>query len=127
LTVFPKRKNPIYGKFKGSLLDDPSDTFDVEVFVDPVKGEGIHTVNINKGCYPESIPGFSIGLSVRQTYKRFVFGDSEAFNIGPCLDPRGWYTVSEDGRSLRVDYTISVDDEQDQSRKHQVFIGRLVE
>lgn len=125
LTVFPKRKNPIYGTFRGVLLDDPLDTFEVEVFIDPVTREGFHTVNINKGCYPESIPGISVGLLSKQTYKRIVFGDIESFLIGPCLDPRGWYTVSPDGRSLRVEYSIV--DTLNNTRKQQEFIGQYVE
>ena len=125
LTVFPRRKNPIYGTFRGILLDAPLDTFEVEVFIDPKTREGFHTVNINRGCYPESIPGFSIGLLTRETYKRFAFGDTESFLVGPCLDPRGWYTVSPDGRSLRVDYSIL--DTLSNTRKKQEFIGQYVE
>ena len=125
LSVFPRRKNPIYGTFRGALLDEPLDTFDVEVFIDPITREGLHTVNINRGCYPESIPGFSIGLLTKQTYKRFAFGDTESFLVGPCLDPRGWYTISPDGRSLRVDYSIV--DTINTIRKRQVFIGQYID
>ena len=125
LTVFPRRKNPIYGTFRGVLLDQPMDTFEVDVFIDPIRREGFHTVNINRGCYPESIPGFSLGLAVKETYKRFVFGDSESFLIGPCFDPRGWYTISPDGQSLRVEYSIL--DTVNATRRTQKFIGQYVE
>ena len=125
LTIVPKEENPIYGDFHGYLEAAPEDTFTVRIFVDPVSGEGIHTININKGCYPEGIPNISVGLPLTLAYKKIIFGDDENFYIDNCKDPRGWFELDESGQHVVINYTTSIEVPNgiDTKREQHKFIG----
>lgn len=123
LTLLPRsfRKGPIYGKFQGSNLDAPKDTFTIRVFQgadpfnvnSPIPYDFLR--NLGRGCQS---PYFTIGLTWRGIWFNYGANDFS------CLTESGTgYLTTRD--SIRVEYS-QLENDRSFKRLNRVFLGRRV-
>ncbi|MCA8831186.1 hypothetical protein [Hymenobacter pini] len=123
LTLLPRsyRKGPIYGKFQGSNLDAPKDTFTIRVFqgLDPYNyGSPIpydFLRNLGRGCQS---PYFTIGLTWRGI--NFNYGGDD---FGCRTESGTGYLTTRD--SIRIDYSRFAS-LTGVVRTNHVFLGRRI-
>jgi hypothetical protein len=103
LTVIDRRLNPIFGKYEGATIANPSDIFTVEITHDEYYDQ-INLININKGCYPIDESVGLKGFVSDMGYKKILF--YSGFYYNSCLNPEGLVRIDASGQNISIDYSI---------------------
>lgn len=122
LTILGKLETAVYGRYRGHLKSNPTDTFTISYVIerDEYDFPTIFMNNINKGCMEDG--WFNHALA----YKDVSFTNWATFGAG-CNDPSGWIHLADNLKDVTIEFsTGKLEDEGYGPRYYDTFIGTRI-
>jgi len=115
LVVLSPYNSPVLGSYKGCHLDNPADTFTVDIFW---QTEDFLTMrNINRGCMDTAQFRLSSVVSKVLGATSMEFDGEGGYDKSGCKNPKGTLLLTEHGRKVEIVYVY------DKERIPKTFVG----
>jgi hypothetical protein len=119
LNVIDRKQNPIFGEYRGSIVSNASDIFNVQITHDAFFDQ-INILNINKDCYPIDEAIGLRGFTTRMAFKKMYF--YSGFFYKSCNNPKGWLSTDKSGKNIQIFYSIGTN-MNSSNRTNEIYNG----